>query len=90
MMMLGTPPLVYGFDRPHRPGTVCWKACEQCGLDRVMFMTGIGPDAEHIEIQPLRIVREASRDEYVASCVANGGGEHLSTVGRHYYVVETD
>lgn len=86
--------LVYGFDKPHRVGSICGVRCEQCGSGNpntvMTVMTGPGPTGR-IDTVPLFIHREANYEEYEKSVIANGGGKNLSSPKiRHYYVVSTD
>lgn len=92
--------LVYGFGKPHRPGSICGVTCYQCaGREREegedpppTRMSGLG-STRLIEPRPLYIIRPASYAEYVTSAVANGGGgANLSrpSDNRHYYFVSTD
>lgn len=64
-MMASDAPLVFGFARRHRVGSICGDPCEQCGGKTRMVMTG-----RLVESAPLFIVREATWEEYVASVAA--------------------
>lgn len=54
------------FERKHAIGSVCMYPCTQCGDDpenpqRSILTDGTG---ERVELQPLMIVRESTRDEW--------------------------
>ena len=87
------PILVYGLKRPHRVGSICGNPCEQCGGDSTV-MTFPGMPAKYVDATaPLFIVREATHEEYVASCEALSGSVRgaLAKPGeRYFYVVQTD
>jgi hypothetical protein len=86
--------VIYAFDRPHKTGTVCMFPCRQCGDDPLDYAESEMTDgrAVPIPIQPLFIIREATRKEYEECCAAAGIREQWRFASdRHvYYEVSTD
>ena len=84
------PPLVFGFGRPHRPGSICGNPCEQCGGKTMVTLAAT--KLEGRQVPAFLIVREATHQEYVDSVLARGGKKfQLTKPGeRYFYVVETD
>ena len=62
-------PLIFQFDRPHKPGTVCGFLCEQCGFDREMAITMCN---ERVQNTPMLILEPATQEEYYDNVKANG------------------
>ena len=86
--MISNIPLVWGFNRPHRVGSLCGNPCEQCGHAKVM--TGPGNIGRLAVPLPLLIVREATFEEYAASVISNGGRSRDLSRDRFFYVVTLD
>jgi hypothetical protein len=81
--------LVFGFDKPHRPGTICGFHCEQCGGQQT-WATGINGE-KLPEDQALFIVAEATEEDWRQSVKAHGGRWQEPTAhGTLFYFVRTD
>ncbi len=81
--------LVWGFDQPHRVGSVCGPGCEQCahtGETRTK-----GPNEELLPNIPLFIEADATFEDWKQSNLARGGpGRQSRETVRYYYFVTTD
>jgi hypothetical protein len=77
--------LIYGFQSPHRVGSVCCPPCAQCG-EKLGQLTGMSDcDGNRLRAQPLYILRDATFEEYAAQ---HGSAPAIRNL--HYYVVSTD
>ena len=82
--------MIYSFDYPHKPRTVCGPGCPICdpgGANQNAWMTD--QHGNMIPLQPLFIIREATREEHTADLIANGGNGY-SLPSAYYYEVSTD
>ena len=77
--------LVFGFDRPHRPGTVCGCYCEQCGRG-----LSTGANGEPLPETAFLILEEATRADWERSVRQNGGDPFGQEDARYYYFVRPD
>jgi hypothetical protein len=86
---VSTEVLIFQFDRPHKPGTVCGFPCEQCGAGRVM---GISLHGKRVADVPMLILGSATQDEWLANIAANGGDPSQAWIEptAHYYRVSMD
>jgi hypothetical protein len=76
--------LIYSFDHKHKPGDVC-----NCGGAMTTDWKG---DILAAEL-PIYIIREATYEEYVASCIANAGSDANPmprSSGDRYYAISMD
>lgn len=86
--------MVFQFDRPHQPGTVCGFPCEQCGADRLMELFLLG---DSVPNTPMLIVAPATREDWLHEIAANCGASAVLEVQakaepgpRYYYRVAID
>jgi len=75
-------PLVWGFPRPHRVGSVCAEPCEQCGGPTKM----VDPFGNFMPDSPLYILGEATVEDHIASNRRRGGNGQSLNSGYHYFV----
>jgi len=66
---------IFGFDAEHRIGSICRVPCPQCGDydtedKQPRMMDENGREVEFI--QPLLIVRKATKEEWIAACLRAG------------------
>jgi len=74
--------LIYSFDHKHKPGDVC-----NCGGQ---MSDAFGTPLPEI---PVYIIREATYEEYAASCIANAGSDANPmprSSGDRYYAISMD
>ncbi len=85
-------PMVFGFHRPHRIGSICNGAnCAQC------CMPGVGIVGKFVDAHlkdlpetPFYIVGEATREDWARAVIANGGIVREEAAYPCYYFVTTD
>lgn len=84
--------MIVAFGEPHRIGSVCSFPCEQCGdsASKPEWSEFTGRLGESLPFQPLFIIREASRDEYIAFVEEVGGFPSAPGQFAYYYEVHTD
>ncbi len=82
MIRIG-PVTVFGFDTPHKLGTVCGNPCEQCDFEPMVLT---GADCKPLPPIPLFIIREATEQEW-ADEVRTGGGLPYKGTARWFYWV---
>lgn len=82
--------MIINFDEPHKIGTVCRWPCPQCGesADIPINESTLTWDStvSLSPAQPLLILREATRDEYLAQCQTLAPGLRPAPNGYNYEV----
>ena len=85
--------MIFGFDLPHKIGSICNFPCKQCNDDpnnpELSEMTG---SDGRIDYQPLRIIKESSKEAYIEFCKSVNGKLKvpLHPKFKYFYEVETD
>lgn len=82
--------MIINFDLPHKIGTVCRWPCAQCGEDALLHtpeQSSLTIGNERVPLQPLFIVREATREEWIRQ---SRGTVNPPPMGGYNYEVLTD
>jgi len=75
--------LVWGFDRPHRIGSICKEPCGQCGAFRIAR----GANNEWLDsVPPMLILGVATCEDHMASNRRRGGPGTKWTYPYFYFV----
>lgn len=85
--------LVLSFEKPHRIGSVCRHPCAQCDPSGTApFLGTWGVNGETLPPQPLLIVAEATKEDWVRSIRSAGGTPVLAPqqANDRFYFVTTD
>ncbi len=79
--------MVFGFDRPHQPGSVCLSPCEQCGAPTEINDSKGDP----LPDIPLFIVAAASEEDWLRAAGGNRAYcEQFRGWWPYFYFVTTD
>lgn len=81
---------VFGFERPHRVGSICGMHCKQCrskGKDNSRLYDTFGIVVPNTA---MLIVAEATEDDWVRDVLARGGVPSNPDGSKYFYVVRPD
>jgi hypothetical protein len=82
--------LVYGFETPHKIGSICGYPCPQCGDIGNGHWVVTNALGEEIPASPLMILAEATQEQWEQCVIAEGGLQSSPATLSYFYFVSTD
>lgn len=82
--------IIYGFQYPHRVGSVCSPPCAQCHETPENLLPATGLHGADITGQAFFIARQATYEDFVQDVRKRGGDPAPPWLAEYCYVVLTD